>query len=247
MTAERAIEVLEMLMEGIDPNTGEALPQAFLFEQADVILALCRAVESLKREISSDQTRDKTRQRAAKSVKANAGRSWTKEEDQQLAALATSGASLERMCTLLQRCPRGIKNRLSKLGIPSSSVTNDAKPARLGTPWLSEEDDLLKRMFENGRTLAEMQRLLQRSERGIAYRLEHLQLIDDAEDYLAEAWQETKYDKDDMKEHFMQGETVTDLAKRYHITEQAAQARLFYMGLSREAPKLYRQEKEEDQ
>ena len=126
-------------------------------------------------------------------------------------------------------------------------MTDDAKPARLGAPWLSEEDDLLERMVENGRTMAEMQTLLQRSERGIAYRLEHLQLIDDAEDYLAEAWQEKKYDKDDMKDHFLQGETVADLARRYHITEQAAQARLFYMGLSREAPKLYRREKEEDQ
>ena len=243
MKAERAIEILEMLMEGIDPYTGEALPQAFLFEQADVITALCSAVESLKRDISSDKTRQKT----TKSGKANAGRAWTKEEDQQLAALAKSGASLERMCTLLQRRPRGIKNRLSKLEIPSSAMTDDAKPARLGAPWLSEEDDLLERMFESGRTMAEMQRLLQRSERGIAYRLQHLQLIDDTEDYLAETWQEKKYDKDDMKDHFLQGETVADLARRYHITKQAAQARLFYMGLSREAPELYRREKEEDQ
>ena len=70
MKAERAIEILEMLLEGIDPYTGEALPQAFLFEQADAILALCSAVESLKRDISSDKTRQKT----TKSGKANAGR-----------------------------------------------------------------------------------------------------------------------------------------------------------------------------
>lgn len=63
---------------------------------------------------------------------------------------------------------------------------------------------------------------------------------------MAEIWQEKKYDKDDLKDHFLMGETISDLAKRYHITEQAVRARLCYMGLIREAPKLYRHDKEEN-
>ena len=123
---------------------------------------------------------------------------------------------------------------------------NDERPARVGAHWLPEEDEILQKMFENGRTMAEMGNVLQRSKRGVAYRLERLQLIDDAEDYLAEIWQEKKYDKDDLKDHFLMGETISDLAKRYHITEQAVRARLFYMGLIRDAPKLYRHDKEEN-
>ncbi len=246
MNAERAIEILEMLMEGIDPYTGEALPQAFIFKQADVILALCWAVQSLKRETVKQLNPARPGDRIIKSGEQSAGRAWTQEDDRQLKELVASKVPLERLCVILHRRSGGIQKRLTQLGISPNSVTGAARPARLGAHWLYEEDNLLQEMFENGRSLTEMAAALQRSDKGVAYRLQHLQLIDDAEDYLAGGKQGSRYDKEDFKKHFLRGETVPELAERYNLTEKAVQARLFYMGLSRKAPDVFPQRKKED-
>ena len=246
MNAERAIEILEMLLEGIDPYTGEALPQAFIFEQADVVLALYRAVQSLKRETVTQSNSARPGEGITKNGRLNAGRPWTEEDDRRLKELVASNVSLERMCNILHRRSRGIQKRLTRLGLSLNSVTAAARPARIGTLWLDEEDNMLQEMFENGRALTEMAATLQRSEKGVAYRLQHLQLIDDAEDYLAGGEQGGGYDKEDFKKRFLQGETVPELAERYNLTEQAVQARLFYMGLSRKAPNVFPQRRKED-
>ena len=245
MKAERAIEILEMLMEGVDPYTGEVLPQAFIFEQADVIMALCRAVQSLKREIAAQESSERRKQGITKNGALNASRTWTKDDDQRLTEMVKSKVPLEEMCIILHRRARGIQKRCSLLGLSLTRNPNDTRPARIGARWLPEEDKLLQEMFKDDQSLSVMADALQRSERGVAYRLQNLQLIDDAESYLAGIPQEKKYDKDDLKEHFLLGETIPELAQRYNITEQAVQARLFYMGLSQKAPNILPQRKKD--
>lgn len=50
MNNERAIEVLEMLLDGVHPVTGEILPEDGIHTEPDVIMALYKATEALYRE-----------------------------------------------------------------------------------------------------------------------------------------------------------------------------------------------------
>ena len=47
MNNERAIEVLEMLLDGVHPVTGEILPENGIHTEPDVIMALYKSVEAL--------------------------------------------------------------------------------------------------------------------------------------------------------------------------------------------------------
>ena len=45
-------------------------------------------------------------------------------------------------------------------------------------------------------------------------------------------------DNDDLRYRLLHGETISELARRYGITERAIRARLFYMGFGGEGPDI---------
>jgi len=89
MEAEKAIDVLRALADGIDPATGEIMPSDSPYQQASTVRALYAALAAL-----SQQQRANERKRRLPS---NAGKPWNVEEDQQVASAYDSGRSLQEI------------------------------------------------------------------------------------------------------------------------------------------------------
>ena len=116
MDINRAKEILAALVEGIDPTTGEVLPDNSVCNKGEVVRALYTVLNCL------DAKKPK------KNMPANAGKPWTKEDEDLLIRLYQSGASKKDICKTLQRTAAGIAARLVHLGmIESRDIFRDRK------------------------------------------------------------------------------------------------------------------------
>ena len=243
MNNERAIEVLEMLLDGVHPVTGEILPEDGIHTEPDVIIALYKSVEALY-SVAGGRIQDRSRQGLyIKQGKINAGRPWTEEDDRELRKLFKNQVPVGKMCVILQRRPRGINNRLMRIGLMQRTTDrygNQIKPGleRVRTQWMPEEDARLREMFNDGKPIEEMMKTFHRSEKGIKYRLERLQLIEDAEKYPEKTGTSSRFDSEDLRRRFLHGEMVAQIAVLYGQSEQAIRARLFYMGFGGSGPRV---------
>lgn len=203
MNNERAIEILEMLLNGVDPVTGEILPEKGPHAEPDVIRALYKGIQALSREAKQEKEEGMCSETDTTPPKANAHRPWKKEDDEQLMEMFNNQVPIEDMCTALQRRPRGINNRLIFLGLVERTTDrfgNQLKPGheRVFSPWKPEEDVLLREMFNANKTIEDMMDVFHRTEKGIKYRLEKLQLIEDAENYPEDADASSRYDNENL-------------------------------------------------
>ena len=244
MTHAETIEILELLMEGIHPVTGEILSKDVLSEP-DVILAMRAAIRALRliddKQKNSLKDNHTAAQYQTKRNRMNAGRPWTSEDDKRLKELFQGQASTEEMCEILQRRPRGLNNRMVYLGLIQPEPNYAGNPAipgmeRAGMSWSHEEDQILRMMFDQQKPLGEIAQALHRSERSIQFRMERLQLIDNAENYPESSAHNTRKDNEDLKRRYLSGQSIADIAACYHMPEQAIRARLFYLGLSSQSP-----------
>jgi len=96
MTNETAREILQIMAKGIDPITGEILPDDHLCNYPEVARVLCQAIHSL-----SDDSPVTDLPINKKNGKLNAGRPWTKEDLLELEQLYLSGVSMESICKQL--------------------------------------------------------------------------------------------------------------------------------------------------
>lgn len=101
----RAKEVISALAEGIDPTTGEVLPDNSVCNKGEVVRALYAILDSLDKK------------KAAKRAPENAGKPWSTEDETTLVSLYRSGASTRDICNTFKRTPTGIAARLVRLGI----------------------------------------------------------------------------------------------------------------------------------
>lgn len=108
MKADRALELIRSLADGRDPHSGEELPIAGPYQQPEVIRALFMAARALEREA----WREKRRQ----GLPPNTGNPWRPDEEHQLLARFSEGASLELLASLHRRTVKGIEERLVRLG-----------------------------------------------------------------------------------------------------------------------------------
>ena len=105
MDSERAKELLKSLAEGINPLTGEILPADDLCNQPDIIRALHTAVAALEKVSKPTPT-----------LPENAGKPWTKEDDDSLCQLYDSGMSTQDLSKHFRRTAGAITSRLMRLG-----------------------------------------------------------------------------------------------------------------------------------
>ena len=104
MDINRAKEIIEALAEGIDPTTGEVLPEDHVCNKGEVVRAFYSVLEAL------DEKRKK-------SMPANAGKPWAKEDEQLLREMYANGSSKSEICRALKRTVTGVAARLVRLGI----------------------------------------------------------------------------------------------------------------------------------
>jgi len=108
MDAEKAIEIVRKLADGIDPFTGEVFPADSPYQNVEVVRALHTAVEALTR-----TARHAERQ---KHLPARAGQPWDKEESDLLAKRFDEGIAISELAKEHNRTRGAIESQLAKLG-----------------------------------------------------------------------------------------------------------------------------------
>ncbi|HVS76997.1 MAG TPA: hypothetical protein VHE11_08690 [Steroidobacteraceae bacterium] len=126
MTQTRARQILQSLIQGIDPATGEELPHETVLQHADVLRALLAGLSAL------EQSAARTRRRAQ--LPDNVGQAWTTEEESRLVTAFKSGDSPVAIARKHGRTLRAIEARLEKLGL----ITAQQRTTRGGFTGVSE-------------------------------------------------------------------------------------------------------------
>ena len=109
MKEQRAREILQALVQGIDPMTGDELPSRTVIQHADVLRALLAGVSALEQSVARSQRRAQ--------LPGNVGRAWAKEEEAKLVAAFKSDESLPDIAARHGRTLRAIEARLERLGL----------------------------------------------------------------------------------------------------------------------------------
>jgi len=105
MELNEAITTIRALADGLNPTTGEALDAKEACRQAQSVKALNRALAAMV----AQQDREKNRL-------GNAGRSWSRTEDQQVCEELRLGKDINEMAKAHNRTVPAIAARLVKLG-----------------------------------------------------------------------------------------------------------------------------------
>ena len=121
----RARQVLQSLIQGLDPVTGEELPRETVLQHADVLRALLAGLSAL------EQTAARAQRRAQ--LPDNVGQTWTTEEERKLVAAFKSGGSPLSIAREHGRTLRAIEARLEKLGL----ITAEERTTRGGFTGVS--------------------------------------------------------------------------------------------------------------
>ena len=119
MSPLEAKEILDVLANGINPETGELLPAQCASNSPRVIRALFVALKALERSAKRAEQEDL--------LPINAGRSWSDTEDQALLATFDSGMPVKVIAAEHGRTFGAIAARLVRLG-----KIKDRAEARLG-------------------------------------------------------------------------------------------------------------------
>lgn len=237
MTTQEAMAILQPLMEGRDPDTGDFLPFGHTCLHPQVRQALSMALSAMEKADAHTEIA-----MTRKNGKLKAGRSWTEEDCSALVELYQAGTPIQKMCSLLQRRERGIKRQLAYLGCIEIE-SNSKKPLRpglerAGKPWTQAEDMLLRELYQNTVPIDQIAAQMQRSKYAIFCRMENLSLYGSEYGYPDEEslpkW--TNENNRTLRELFGNGKSISELAEYFHRPEKNISARLFYMGLIQDSP-----------
>ena len=108
MTPHEAQRVIDALADGADPDTGELFPEESILLKPAVIRALFLASRALEAARNTAA--------AAREQPAQAGKPWSKEEDQRLLDAFDRGDDLAALTASHARSKGGIASRLVHLG-----------------------------------------------------------------------------------------------------------------------------------
>ena len=104
MDITRAKEIVRILADGIDPITGEILPENSVYNSPEVIRALFTILEALRRP-------------SMKPSAQNAGNPWTDAEENQLRDEFNSDMQIADIARTHGRSRGAIESRLERLGL----------------------------------------------------------------------------------------------------------------------------------
>ncbi len=103
MDLKRAEELLAGLADGVDPLTGEILPEDCVCNHPEIVRAFHCILTDLSR-------------RKRKPQPENAGKPWTAEEEQELLEMFDRGCSRAEMCRRFKRTDGALVECLVRLG-----------------------------------------------------------------------------------------------------------------------------------
>jgi hypothetical protein len=123
MEVREAIKVVRALADGVNPETGEILQNDSVYKNPQVVTALNRAVAALE----YLEQREKARQ----SQPGNAGKRWTRAEEQQVCEELRQGKDFHYIARTHNRTVPSIVARLVKLGRISPNQSAPLFPTKV--------------------------------------------------------------------------------------------------------------------
>ena len=239
---KRHIEVLEKILDGYHPVTGERLPIEHVFCEPDVLRALHHAIEVLKNE--DNQVKELKPQNRLSSK-----RDWTEADDRKLCELYKNKIPIKEIAKELSRREKGIEKRLDYLRevkrqqIERKKYENqtDLEHAVLynrNAKWMKEDEEKLFRLFDQRMSIKEIAVRLGRTPKAIEYRMIHLGLIERRGQYVDGIRPWTSRDNDLLRSLYEDRIDISLIAARFEVSEEAIKSRLFYMGLIKDAPNV---------
>jgi hypothetical protein len=109
MKPEEAKQIIDVLSSGVDPATGEVLPEDNSLNSPHVIRALFVASKAL--ELMAGKPA-----RASAAAPGKAGKPWSEDEDQRLLAAFDAGRPVAALALAHERSNGAITSRLTRLG-----------------------------------------------------------------------------------------------------------------------------------
>jgi hypothetical protein len=109
MQERRARQILQALIQGVDPFDGNELPSGTVLQNADVLRALLAGVAALEQDAARASRRAQ--------LPRNIGRSWSADENSKLVVAFKAGENLTEVANRHGRTLRAIEARLEKLGL----------------------------------------------------------------------------------------------------------------------------------
>ncbi len=202
MNSSQARQILQTLMEGIDPITRQSLPDDSVVLQNPVPIALDRAIQCLQADMPSPPAMPPARRFPIRPTQRGTTNwaDWSQDEQHRLIELFDAGNSLPELASLLGRSEVAVRTRLIGLGRMRSHCarrknaahrTSGATPSsptppalkwwkktrpRAGNPWTPEERARLRDLASTGMSEAEMGRHLGRGELSIGVQLVKLSI-----------------------------------------------------------------------
>lgn len=104
-----ARQILEALVQGMDPMSGAELPAGTVVQRAEVIRALLAGIGALEADV--------VRQRKRAQLPENVGRPWKTDEEARLAEAFRAGEGLAAIASRHRRTLAAIESRLERLGL----------------------------------------------------------------------------------------------------------------------------------
>lgn len=243
---EKHIEVLEKILNGYHPVTGEIFSDDHVFCEPDVIRALHHAISAMK-----NTEQNETGMRSSLPMnRLSSKREWTEDDDRLLCTLYRQNMPLKEIANRLSRRTRGIEKRLKYLKevkrqqidrkkYEDQADLNQAVLYNRNAPWMKEDEDKLLEMFNARIAISEIAARLGRTRKAIEYRMIHMGLIEKQGQYVEGIRPWTSRDSDLLRTLYADGIDISLIAARFETSEKAIKARLFYMGITRESPKLF--------
>jgi hypothetical protein len=108
MEIQEALRIMRALADGVNPETGEVLTADALYQHPPVVRAFHRAVLALEHV--------EERERSKKALPANAGKSWSRAEDELVCEELRRGIDFHQIAKTHNRTIGSIIARLVKLG-----------------------------------------------------------------------------------------------------------------------------------
>ena len=127
MKEQQAAKILQALIEGSDPETGEELAEGSVMQRADVMRAMLAGLAALTAQMQRASRRS--------ALPPNIGKTWSEKESARLLAAFKKGETVEALAESHGRSVRAIEARLEKQGLLSPA---DRKTADRFTPNKSE-------------------------------------------------------------------------------------------------------------
>ena len=125
MEIDKAKEIVSLLANGIDPTTGEVLPNGSPYNHPSVIRALFSILASVRvpRKPVKQSMEEKQTQNMASGRPKNAGLPWTEELKERVALMFKNGTLIDELAEYFERTSGAILSQLMHQGLIDEEST----------------------------------------------------------------------------------------------------------------------------